>query len=83
MNTTILQKCLTELGTEHPRLDYLRGCLETMMEMSSLLKPLAMAGLSVPVGQLLPPTTSTFSTANAGIPVRNNLDEIKRMAGEA
>lgn len=33
MNTKILQKCLDELNKESPRLDYLRGMLETLVEM--------------------------------------------------
>lgn len=33
MNTNILRKCLAELTAENPRLDYLRGMLETLMEM--------------------------------------------------
>ncbi len=32
-NTTILKKCLTELESETPRLDYLRGMLETLIEL--------------------------------------------------
>ncbi len=34
MNTTILKKCIDELNAENPRLDYLRGMLDTLMEMS-------------------------------------------------
>lgn len=33
MNTKILQKILDELKTEHPRLDYVIGMLETLIEM--------------------------------------------------
>ncbi len=82
MNTTILQKCLKELESENVRIDYIRGMLETMLELSSKIiytpptTPLSQSGVfSTPGG--------TFSTANAGIPSRSNLDEIKRMAGEA
>jgi len=32
MNTTILKKCLTELSQETPKLDYVRGMLETLIE---------------------------------------------------
>jgi hypothetical protein len=33
MNTNILKKCIDELNAETPRLDYLRGMLETLLEM--------------------------------------------------
>lgn len=31
-NISILQKCLVELETDHPRLDYLRGMLVTLVD---------------------------------------------------
>lgn len=34
MNTKILQKCITELKTEKPKIDYVLGMLETLMEMT-------------------------------------------------
>lgn len=34
MNTKILQKCLEELKKETPDLSYLRGTLETLIEMA-------------------------------------------------
>lgn len=33
MNTNILKKCLEELSKEGPKLDYIRGMLETLIEM--------------------------------------------------
>ena len=33
MNTKILQKCLDELKKEQPNVDYIRGMLETLVEM--------------------------------------------------
>lgn len=33
MNTTILQKCLSELEKETPKLDYVRGMLETLISL--------------------------------------------------
>jgi len=32
MNTVILKKCVEELNKETPRLDYVRGMLETLIE---------------------------------------------------
>ena len=40
MNTTILQKCLDELNKESPRLDYVKGMLETVISMGSITTPL-------------------------------------------
>lgn len=34
MNNTILKKCLEELEKESPRLDYIRGMIETLIELS-------------------------------------------------
>ncbi len=31
MQTNILQKCVDELGKENPKLDYVRGMLETLI----------------------------------------------------
>lgn len=36
MNTTILQKCVEELRQEKPKIDYILGMLETVIEMSSI-----------------------------------------------
>lgn len=33
MKTSILQKCLLELDAPQPRLDYIRGMLETLIDM--------------------------------------------------
>lgn len=33
MNTSVIQKCITELQKESPDLSYLRGMLETLLEM--------------------------------------------------
>lgn len=34
MNKTILQKCIFELSQSSPRLDYIQGMLETLLEMT-------------------------------------------------
>ncbi len=33
MSNTILQKCLAELEKDNPRIDYIRGMLETLIEL--------------------------------------------------
>lgn len=35
MNTTILSRCITELQQEKPDISYIRGALETLLEMSA------------------------------------------------
>lgn len=35
MNTSVIQKCITELQKESPDLSYLRGMLETLLDMQS------------------------------------------------
>jgi hypothetical protein len=35
MNTTILKKCLDELSKDSPKLDYVRGMLETLIEIQN------------------------------------------------
>ncbi len=35
-NTGILKKCLEELSKESPRLDYVRGMLETLIDVSAI-----------------------------------------------
>lgn len=56
MNTSILRKCLEELGKDSPKLDYIRGMLETLIEMQGAQKTV-----------LLPPSTYipniTYTTA--------------------
>lgn len=39
MNTRILQKCLDELKKDSPNVDYLRGMLETLVEMGDQVVP--------------------------------------------
>jgi hypothetical protein len=35
MNTTILKKCIEELGKDTPDISYIRGALETLVELSN------------------------------------------------
>lgn len=52
MNTKLLQKCIDKLGEQTPDLSYVRGILETLMEMS---------GEPVPVS-IVPPILTQSST---------------------
>jgi hypothetical protein len=60
MNTKILQKCLEELDKETPRLDYIRGMLETLVSMD---EPVSYKkdekGYIVPVTPTAKPKTET------------------------
>ncbi len=74
MNASILQKCLTELQKAEPDISYLRGMLETLIEISGAgqLKynaPISLNNVAIP-----------FLSSNAGIPTPSNIDEIKKMA---
>ncbi len=75
MNITILQKCIDELNEpEGPRLDYIRGMLETLIAMSP--KEATTAELKKVLG------VPDFNKVPVpGIPSVSNLDEIRRMAG--
>lgn len=74
MNTKILQKCLEELKKETPDLSYLRGTLETLIEISG--------GVEVPKNFTVTTPTMFSSTQ---ISVNDLPDEEKeyhaRMAG--
>ena len=56
-NTAILKKCLEELSKDSPRLDYLRGMLETLVEMQNnfYISPL------IPKGQMIETNPFAFS----------------------
>ncbi len=68
MNRTILEKCVAELSVENPRLEYLRGMLETLLAMmpkevsTAELKAVLNPSTPIPGGQAY-------------------LDELKRMSG--
>lgn len=48
MNTNVLKKCLEELGKETPRLDYLRGMIETLVEMQGAVTKNEPATIGIP-----------------------------------
>ena len=70
----ILQKCLTELNCDQPRLDYIRGIIEAAMEMSNV--PVKT------VGPLPPQAAFTSSSATPDLPPMPHFAEIRKMAGE-
>ena len=58
MNTTILAKCIEELKKETPDISYIRGALETLLEMSA--QPAVVAHQPMP--QSIPQQTPNVST---------------------
>lgn len=65
MNTKILQKCLEELKAEKPRIDYVCGMLETLIEMQQN-NPIQTIQ-DIPRGQQInPPIHQIFAVATNG-----------------
>jgi hypothetical protein len=61
-NTGILKKCLEELSKETPRLDYVRGILETLIEsqapevrLAELKSKMHETIMATPTVEMLPP----------------------------
>lgn len=52
MNTTILKKCIDSLNSESPDISYIKGMLETLMELNQT--PVSIPHYTQP---MLPPTT--------------------------
>lgn len=78
MNRKLLQKVLDELGKETPKLDYVRGILETMME--SMPEEVKGDRAFVPIKIETPPATEAeLMDAKAKAAIAN----IKRLAAES
>lgn len=70
----ILRKCLEELSKDGPNIDYVRGMIETLIEMNGpLLNPIMLSG----PGKVTTLTPGVFHTAEAGIPARNVPEFVK------
>jgi len=81
MNTHLLRKCLEELKKDSPKIEYVCGLLEAMIEFEAPKQEVSTEHVKMVLGQTSVPKASFSSTA-AGVPVHNSLDEIKRAAGE-
>jgi hypothetical protein len=53
MNTTILQKAVDELNKDAPRLDYIRGLLETLIEIAPKPAPVVPSFQEKPVSKAI------------------------------
>ncbi len=67
-NTSILKKCLAELSEPTPRIDYVKGMLETLIEM----QPTTYTAPFLP--KTLPPITSEI---DPGLPPMPDITKIK------
>lgn len=80
MNTSILNKCLTELTKENPSLDYVRGMLETLIDLQtpSITVP---SFAAKPVAQPPHPTAVTLDEAAIlDAQARKSLEHIKALS---
>jgi len=71
MNTSILQKCVVELKKDNPKIDYILGMLETVIEMSNV------PPTSVVTSQWTPAVIESTYTQTASTPVVGLSDEEK------
>jgi len=69
MNRKILQKCIDELNKENPKLDYVRGILETIIDTLPEEK-----GVSMPVFNGLGSVVPCKTEVNAPVDEGNLLD---------
>lgn len=74
MNTGILKKVLEELEKENPRLDYIRGMVETLVEMQ---------GPSHAVPSSLAVVTPGFGPGDGGSTPSSGADEAAILDGQA
>lgn len=81
MNNSILKKCLDELTTPTPRIDYVCGMLETLIAMneanvvSPLIKPI------IPNTQISPTAPFVLNfPMETGVPIPSNVNQIKKIA---
>lgn len=56
MQTNILQKCVDELGKESPKLDYVRGMLETLIEIEKPIVDQVLFNKNMAIANTLVPT---------------------------
>ena len=75
--SNILKKCLDELSKESPKLDYLRGMLEVLNEMSD--KPLSITNVQYvekPLPILSRPATPGLNMTGSGLVDDGEINEV-------
>lgn len=93
MNTNILQKCIAELDQVSPRLDYIRGMLETLIEMAPKIdvidppkpegyfKAMPTPGITIRSTEVIDPAQPPDEASLLDSVARNNLDKVRKLAG--
>jgi hypothetical protein len=82
MNTKILQKVLEELQKNKPRLDYVRGMIESLVDMDD--KPLNISHTSGPVATpnfYERSSTTVVAPADEIVLTQEEIDYARKMAG--
>ena len=82
MNTEILTKCLKELGEQSPRIDYVRGMLETLIAM----QPKAYNNEETARKELTKTMPPTHAPGEAGLldaMAMANLEKIRNIAAKS
>lgn len=82
MNTAILRKCIVELQQPEPRLDYIRGMLETLVEVTDKEseKYLEQKNIYQPPYTITSNPTTTNEAAIMEARARAAVDSIKAMS---
>ena len=83
MNTSILNKCVEELSKEDPRLDYIRGMLETLIEMAGNSKVEQRTYAPQVVGSTPTQPTLTDDASVLDAKARAAIDIVKRLSAQS
>lgn len=79
MNTKILQKCIDALSTTEPDLSYIRGMLETLLELTE--KPLENKA-NFADGSIVSPRNTTLSPDHGSFPPTGKVVNVSDMSPE-
>lgn len=72
MNTKILQKCLDELKKEQPNVDYIRGMLETLVEMGDTAPVVVRTVVAAAGGESRPAFSEVVEEKTAPVVVKHD-----------
>ena len=76
---TVIQRCVEELAKDEPRLDYIRGMLDTLLSMNSPVNPSTQKEVTKKLNEVF--AESVFDEAAIlDAKARNNLDKVKSMS---
>jgi hypothetical protein len=80
----LLQKCLMELQKDQPRLEYITGVLETLIEMQPAIAPIATPSVSnnIPVVLPIPKDEGTMLDSIAAARIAKLKADSERMQNE-